>query len=410
MRIAIILYRLNVKGGTQRQALELARELQKQGHKVKIYAFYYDREKTYKDLLGDTEITSLSEKVPGWREEKKIFGVFSRPSFLLGWLADVRGAKTLAGLISQDTNILNPHGNPAYMVSYYFKKEIKNIPAVWMLNTMPSKTWGFWKKKITDPNFQMNRLKWLFYRALDFYEALIFIRPHTVIVLDNADKEYARKYLKKDAQVIRSGLNIENFRYKERTSPAGKNASILLSGIFFEYRRFEDALVAVKILKDRGYKLVVNVVGDYFNNPDYHHKLVNLIEKLDLGDAIRFLGVVSDKEFVEMRQNSDIAIFPYHLQSWGLAVFEAMACGTPVIVSRTLGASEVLTDGENALLVNPKSPEEIAAALERLLNDPGLYLRLSRNGRKFVEENISWSKYTREMLSVFSKALEALKN
>ena len=405
MNIAIIIYRLNIKGGTQRQALELARELQKQGHKTQIYAFYYDKEKTYTDLLEGLEITSLSDRIPDWNRQKKIFGVCSRPSFLLGWLADARGAKAFARLISRETNILNPHGNPAYMVSYYFKKEIKDIPAVWMLNTMPSKTWGFWKKKITDPDFHINPLKWLFYRALDFYEALKFIRPHTIVVLDNADRDYAKKYLGKEAKVIRSGLRIESFPYKASVPLRDKTAKILLSGIFFEYRRFEDALKAAKILIDKDYKIRVSIVGDYSNHPAYYEKLNFLSKELGIDGEVKFLGTLSDKELVEIRQESDIAIFPYHLQSWGLAVFEAMACGTPVIVSRTLGASEVLTNGENALLVNPKSPQEIAWAIDRLVNDPELYLKLSRNGRDFVEKNITWERYAKEMLKIFEKAL-----
>ncbi|MDZ4260263.1 MAG: hypothetical protein U1A25_01235, partial [Candidatus Sungbacteria bacterium] len=68
------------------------------------------------------------------------------------------------------------------------------------------------------------------------------------------------------------------------------------------------------------------------------------------------------------------------------------ASGCPVIVSKTAGASEVLTDGENALLVPPKNPD--------------LYEQLSRKGRLFVEQNISWRKYTEYMLKVFEEVIK----
>ena len=56
--------------------------------------------------------------------------------------------------------------------------------------------------------------------------------------------------------------------------------------------------------------------------------------------------------------------------------------------------------------MNPKAPEEIAAAVERLINNPELYLKLSRNGRSFVEKNITWERYAKEMLEIFEKELD----
>jgi len=100
-----------------------------------------------------------------------------------------------------------------------------------------------------------------------------------------------------------------------------------------------------------------------------------------------------------------VFVFPNHLQSWGLAVFEAMASGLPVVVSKSAGASEVLTDGENALLVNPKNPGEIAKAIQSLIDNPDLYRTLSKNGRDFVEQNISWVKYTDQMEDVFKRVM-----
>ncbi len=86
-----------------------------------------------------------------------------------------------------------------------------------------------------------------------------------------------------------------------------------------------------------------------------------------------------------------------------------MACGMPVIVSRTAGASEILTDGENALLVNPKKPQEIADAIERLVENPELYMRLSVKGRKFVEERMSWERSAHNLLALFERVRKSYK-
>jgi glycosyltransferase involved in cell wall biosynthesis len=69
--------------------------------------------------------------------------------------------------------------------------------------------------------------------------------------------------------------------------------------------------------------------------------------------------------------------------------FQALACGTPLITSDTPGARELLTDGENALLVPTGDPAALAGAMRRVADDPGLARRLSTGGRKVYEEQAS---------------------
>jgi len=83
-----------------------------------------------------------------------------------------------------------------------------------------------------------------------------------------------------------------------------------------------------------------------------------MIKQFSLSDCVVFHGHISEEKLVEFYSTSDIFVFPNYPQTWGLAVFEAMGCGTPVVVSTSCGASEVLTDKENAILVPPKSPEK----------------------------------------------------
>ena len=406
MKIGLILFRLNVKGGTQRQALSFVKQLKEGGHDVTIYSFYFNARKTYEDLLQGIRIVSLDERYPGWDKEAKILGMFSRPAYLGWWFMIRRAAYVLSTLIDRDTELLNPQGNVSYFVSYFFWKKIKRIPLVWMLNTMPSKTWGFWKRKTYDPSFRISPLKFFFYMLLDYYEALYYIRPHVVVVLDNADQAYAKKYLKKDAVVVRSGIEADQFPYKEREATRRKGGKIFLSGIFFDYRRFEDAIEAAKILIDRGYQMTAHILGDYNNDVTYYKKLKQLIANLSLEDKVSFKGIVSESELIKLHHESDVAVFPYHLQSWGLAVFEAIASGTPVVVSKTLGASEVLVDRKTALLVDPQSPKQIADAIETIFKDPNLYHLLSKNGRAFVEHELTRKKYTDRMIHIFEKAIE----
>jgi glycosyltransferase involved in cell wall biosynthesis len=70
-------------------------------------------------------------------------------------------------------------------------------------------------------------------------------------------------------------------------------------------------------------------------------------------------------------------------------VFQAIACGTPVITADTPAARELLTDGESALLVPPGDPEALAGALTRAAEDQGLLRRIAEGGRRAYEQHAS---------------------
>ncbi len=69
--------------------------------------------------------------------------------------------------------------------------------------------------------------------------------------------------------------------------------------------------------------------------------------------------------------------------------YQALACGTPLITGDTPAARELLTDGENALLVPPGDPAALAEAMRRVAADPELAKRLSNGGRAVYEARAS---------------------
>lgn len=400
MKIAVIIHRLTFKGGTQRQALELARELKKLGHKVKLYVFEYDPVNTYTELLQGLDVVSLpTEYAPKKVEPFWVF--FTRPSFLAWWFKRNRWSRRLAYLIDKDTDILNPHAFYVYAVSYYFKKEIKDVPAVWMLNTMTLRSWKFWRAGELNLDFRVPLPKRIFYRIMDWIELDTFIRPHRIVVLNSDNQRYVKEWMGKEAEVVRTGADLEKFKYKKREPLRAKPVRLLGVGALFEHRRYEDAIEAVKLLVQKGYDVYFGIVGDVNRKPEYYAKLSGLISNLNLQKQVKFLGVVSEEELLRLYYESDVGVFPSTLHPGNLATFEMMACGTPVIVSRGASTSELLTHEENAILVNPKEPQGIASAFEVLLNNPKLYLKLSKNGRSFIEKNLTWSQYAKSMLKIF---------
>lgn len=101
-------------------------------------------------------------------------------------------------------------------------------------------------------------------------------------------------------------------------------------------------------------------------------------EARGLGDAVRFLGSVPDADLPALYSGATLFCFPSLAEGFGLPPLEAMACGAPVLCSDAAALPEVV--GKAATLVDARSPEAIAAALEVLLTDGSARTRLRERG------------------------------
>ena len=426
VNIAIIVRRLNVKGGTQRQALSLAVELKKRGHTVRVYTFLFDPASCYEELLQDMDVFSLgnSSLIGNDGVKRKCLpdrSFIARIFFSFHTLREEnRMARELARHIDTATDILNPHDQASYQVAYYAKKRLVGcIPSVWMMNDLPLRLFSYYRDREVGDVPQKDRLETLillsrkfFGWLIDQYEIRHFIKAQdAVLVLDNRDRTWAERYFHKPARVVRSGISLSGFPYKESTDFPKGRMRVLMTGVFFPHRRFEDGIEALKILRDKGHDVSLTIIGKYNSQDPYFKKLCDTVRECEVENEVIFAGVAEEDNLARTYRAHDIFLFPSHLQSWGIAVFEAMASGLPVIVSKTSGAAEILTHGVDSFLVEPKLPEEIAESICRLIANPELYHSMRKRGRAFVEKNISWTRYTDELEEIFENVYRThLKN
>lgn len=404
MHIAIIVRRLNVCGGTQKLAVQVARELRSQGHAVTFYTFFYSKEECYPELLSEFAVVSAD---PACVARMKETGAARGPvAFLKNYRNENRAARQLAAQISSDTDILNPHDQLAYRVSRYFKREVKHVPSIWVMNDLSTKKASLMRNVASNLSPEISLFKRIWYWCVDTFEYWWFVRfQEAIVVLDNRTKLLADEAFPSVTTVIvRGGLDITDFPYRKRQRVNAQSVHLLMFAVLLPHRRFEDGITAVSLLRKQGMNVTLSIVGGV-GDTHYHRMLQELVSMLDLEGSVHFKGKVSHEELLREYQEADIFIFPSHLQSWGLAVFEAMASGLPSIVSETSGASEVLQNDENAMIVPPHNPERIVASVKRLIENPALYENLSQEGRKFVEENISWKRYAESIQKLFVEKL-----
>jgi glycosyltransferase involved in cell wall biosynthesis len=86
---------------------------------------------------------------------------------------------------------------------------------------------------------------------------------------------------------------------------------------------------------------------------------------------------------------ADVAVQPSHYEAFSNAVIEAMATGLPIVASRVSGMQDCLTHDQSGLLCDPGSPDDLAAGLRRVIDDPALRARLGETARTAVVERFS---------------------
>ena len=116
-----------------------------------------------------------------------------------------------------------------------------------------------------------------------------------------------------------------------------------------------------------------------------------LIDRLSIGDSVRFVHGVSDADLVDLMGSAEVACVPSLYEGFSLPTAELMACATPLVVSRAGAIPEVVgPDGECADLVTPGDVGELETALAALLDDPERRERMGAAGRQRVQELFSW--------------------
>lgn len=144
------------------------------------------------------------------------------------------------------------------------------------------------------------------------------------------------------------------------------------------------------------------MVGDVsFGEESYEEEVGGLIDSLGLGT--RLIRLPFRKEIVSLYAALDILAFPSYDESLGNVLLEAMAMRLPVVGSNSGSVPELVSQGENGLLVPPRQSAPLAEALLTLIENPSGRKRMGQNSRKRVETNYSFRSYIQSLIGYYSE-------
>lgn len=201
--------------------------------------------------------------------------------------------------------------------------------------------------------------------------------------------------------VVPYGVDLKAFKPKKRR-PRKKVVIGAVSRLSVE-KGVEHLVEAFALLRHRyGARVELQIAGD---GPE-EASLRALSKKLGVEDGIDFRGWVEHDALPEFLQGLDIFALPSTYEGFGVAAVEASAMALPVVATNVHGIPDVVMDGQTGLLVPPKDPEAMAAALGKLVEDVDMRHTLGEAGREFVASQYDWQQNTAQMDTIYENVLK----
>ena len=229
-------------------------------------------------------------------------------------------------------------------------------------------------------------------------------RLHGRIAVSAAARHFIDRFFPGDYKVIPNGVDIPRFagavplaRWQDGTP------NVLFVGRHEPRKGLLDLLKAHRILRKTGYEERLLVVGSGPQEREARRYVATRGLK-----AVEFLGRVTDAEKAQLFRTADVFASPATGgESFGIVLLEAMAAGAPIVASDIHGYKGVVRRGREGLLVPPHEPKELATAIARLLDDPGLRAEMSAAGRARAEE-FSWPRVTAKVEDYYGFVIRRL--
>ena len=132
---------------------------------------------------------------------------------------------------------------------------------------------------------------------------------------------------------------------------------------------------------------------------------VEAVEKrigaLEVEDRVEMTGYAPYDTVPEVYHQGDVFVSPTYAEGFSNTILEAMASGVPIVSTKTVGVVDCLRHEDNALLVSPGEPDELAEALYRMIEDNDLRTRLAEDALEECRSTYAWSVIARQIAGIY---------
>jgi glycosyltransferase involved in cell wall biosynthesis len=318
------------------------------------------------------------------------------PNTFSHWLGFISLARRIEQAISQlKPDILFPQVFPANYWGFLYKRRHRDIPCIWYchdpnafvhnLDTILGLKGGIkYAALISNPFFQ-----WLDRELVGYADRILVNSQYTAGLV--------KRIYHRPATVVYPGVDTTKFKPSQQ-----KEEFFFTISRLTKFKKVDLIIKALASLKQEGNGPCLIVGGD----GEEKTNLMNLAHKLKLSQQVQFVGRLLYEDVSSYLAKAKFAIFPSTNEPFGLVPLEAMACGTPVIVSNSGGPKETVIEGETGLTFEADSQVDLANKIQTLWGNVDLIRQMSLAARKHVAKNFSWDNTVDILYQLFTQQLQ----
>lgn len=229
----------------------------------------------------------------------------------------------------------------------------------------------------------------------------LYKRMNAVVGVSNKVKdEFLKKVSSVPAYTVYNGVDLQKFAFLNRRELKRPLRLICVANLID--LKGQDLLIdAVKRLKEKGINCLLTLVGSGPNE----QKLKAQAEKSGIAENVTFTGSLPYEKTASKLKDNDIFIMPSYYEALGCVYLEAMSSGLITVGVKNQGIDEIIKDGENGFLAEPKSVSSIVCAIERIAEMPPEQVSaVSENANK-TARSYTWDNSAKQLIDVYKKTL-----
>lgn len=405
-RIALLFHSLQIKGGAGNVTVWLAKTLAERGFETTVFTTSFDSTLWPKDLFSGFSV--------------EVFPNFS-PQFLVR-RSNALKRRRYGGYLAKKLDgydVIIPNNNPSIQWVHIAKKLNPNLgkilwlcqePTRHLFGTLTDRHFFNFQQYCKGNDFNEHIAEAVRQRTLKIqrktrkrsrnarWEKEAAGAASTIIANSRFSAENIKRVFSKNAEVIYPGLLPTAEACKSHDAGNGQQY-ICYVGRLSVMKNVDNVVEAFNILCKNGapHDLYLKIAGQGPRLEALRQK----VKDYGLQDRVSFLGYLPDAELPGFFANALMTVYIPVDEPFGLVPLESLRQQTPVIVSNHGGPGEVLTDRENAYVVNPFDPKEIANTIEHCLTNTDEAARLAESGSALVESSLTLERFVDRLEQFF---------
>ena len=385
-------------GGIGTYVWDIAKSIVKFGHKCTVICSSYDSLKGGEEIIDGVKIIKLPDDQLSYRNKVKYFLNF-RKTFIA---YRKRISECLDNLMKSDRVDIIEFAEYG-VESLIWHRKPRKVPMVIRWHT---------------PIGRQFKLKHIVYYPIKKWTDSLVKEA-----LQKADAlSFPSKWM---ADKVNEKIDISKFYYK--TIPNGINYSewqvpgrdnkerdtntlinVLFVGTLEAQKGFVDLIEAVKLLRSQGLDIVLTLVGKHSR---YSKWILSRESKSIKNGWLKVIGAVPREQLKIYYKSAEVVCFPSWFENAPIVCLEAMACGSIVIGSSNSGMAEVIRDGIDGFLVEPKKPVLLAECIKKVIELPIEKKKyIKEQAKKRILENYDNSVVVPQMIEFYRQTIDRFSN